>query len=192
LHARCRKRRGIARVANVVAAEIQARVKRETVARSVGVFYPQLERALLQHGHNLFAAVEAQLEDPSVVRTLDRLVAAIRRPLVDELGAGSHESQQGRRRRRAGETAMPRSPADANSLADAGAHQQQEHDTAWRRRVDFAGLGRARRRRNDEGPKERAKRTPMLIHYRVRPRCWRGSDFFAWIPHSGYLQRVLH
>jgi hypothetical protein len=56
-----------------------------------------LERALPQHGHNLFAAVEAWLEDPSMVRTLDRLVAAIRRSLVDELGARSHESQQGRR-----------------------------------------------------------------------------------------------
>jgi hypothetical protein len=72
-----------------------------------------------------FAAVEAQLEDPSVVRTVDRLVAAIRRPLVDELGARSRESQQqGRRRHHTGETAMLRSPANANSLADAGAHQR--------------------------------------------------------------------
>jgi hypothetical protein len=43
----------------------------------------------------LFAAVEARLKDPSVVCsvvcTLDRLVAAIRRPLVDELGARSRE-----------------------------------------------------------------------------------------------------
>jgi hypothetical protein len=33
LHARCCERRGIARVANVIAAEIQARIDRETVAR---------------------------------------------------------------------------------------------------------------------------------------------------------------
>jgi hypothetical protein len=47
LHARCCERRGIARVANAIAAEIQARIDRETVARlgaalrrSAGVFYP--------------------------------------------------------------------------------------------------------------------------------------------------------
>jgi hypothetical protein len=49
------------------------RIDRETIARlgatlrrSSGMFYPQLERALLQHEHCLFAAVEARLGDPAL------------------------------------------------------------------------------------------------------------------------------
>ncbi|CAL4885829.1 unnamed protein product [Urochloa decumbens] len=93
LRARCRRcaaRRGIARAAGAVAAEIQAWIDRETVARlvaalrrpgagaaarallgelearllSAGRFDPRLQRALLRHG--VFSAVEAKLGDPAV------------------------------------------------------------------------------------------------------------------------------